>query len=153
MVKTLKNPLQNPYIISVIYLWHSCSWIFFLYLLKARSQLAFYVNLHRTVIGPSATLTGRWRPDIDLRRMLTGFRSFMGFLYINQDMNTNVRLKVLKKYLQSTLVISNSLISNNRLSRRENLVPVLTRRSTNRQQNIVEKEQFLLFSTIFSIYL
>ena len=25
------------------------------------------------VIGPSATLTGRWRPDIDLRRMLTGF--------------------------------------------------------------------------------
>ena len=35
-------------------------------------QLAFYVNLHRAVIGPSATLTGRWRPDIDLRRMLTG---------------------------------------------------------------------------------
>ena len=37
------------------------------------SQLAFYVNLHRAVIGPSATLTGRWRPDIDLRRMLTGY--------------------------------------------------------------------------------
>ena len=36
------------------------------------SQLAFYVNLHRAVIGPSATLTGRWRPDIDLHRMLTG---------------------------------------------------------------------------------
>ena len=36
------------------------------------SQLAFYVKLHRAVIGPSATLTGRWRPDIDLRRMLTG---------------------------------------------------------------------------------
>ena len=36
------------------------------------SQLAFYVNQHRAVIGPSATLTGRWRPDIDLRRMLTG---------------------------------------------------------------------------------
>ena len=35
------------------------------------SQLAFYVNLHRAVIGPSATLTGRRRPDIDLRRMLT----------------------------------------------------------------------------------
>ena len=35
-------------------------------------QLAFYVNLHRAVIGPSATLTGRWRPDKDLRRMLTG---------------------------------------------------------------------------------
>ena len=38
----------------------------------AFAQLAFYVNLHRAVIGPSATLTGRWRPDIDLRRMLTG---------------------------------------------------------------------------------
>ena len=36
------------------------------------AQLAFYVNLHRAVIGPSATLTGRWRPDIDLRKMLTG---------------------------------------------------------------------------------
>ena len=40
------------------------------------SQLAFYVNLHRAVIGPSATLTGRWRPDIDLRRMLTGFKDY-----------------------------------------------------------------------------
>ena len=39
---------------------------------QAKTQLAFYVNLHRAVIGPSATLTGRWRPDIDLRRMLTG---------------------------------------------------------------------------------
>ena len=37
-----------------------------------QTQLAFYVNLHRAVIGPSATLTGRWRPDIDLRRMLSG---------------------------------------------------------------------------------
>ena len=41
-------------------------------LMRGASQLAFYVNLHRAVIGPSATLTGRWRPDIDLRRMLTG---------------------------------------------------------------------------------
>ena len=41
--------------------------------------------------------------------------------------------------IQSTLIISNSLISNNHLSRSENLVPVLTQRSTNRQQNIVEK--------------
>ena len=42
---------------------------------NSASQLAFYVNLHRAVIGPSATLTGRWRPDIDLRRMLTGLIS------------------------------------------------------------------------------
>ena len=44
-------------------------------------------------------------------------------------------------YVQSTLVISNSLISNNRLSRSENLVPVLTHGSTKRQQNIVEKRR------------
>ena len=37
------------------------------------TQLAFYVNLNRAVIGPSATLTGRWRPDIDLCRLLTGY--------------------------------------------------------------------------------
>ena len=43
-----------------------------IYLNSGTPQLAFYVNLHRAVIGPSATLTGRWRPDIDLRRMLTG---------------------------------------------------------------------------------
>ena len=45
-------------------------------------QLAFYVNLHRAVIGPSATLTGRWRPDIDLRRMLTRTYLMPSSLYI-----------------------------------------------------------------------
>ena len=45
------------------------------------SQLAFYANLHRAVIGPSATLTGRWRPDKDLRRMLTGI-AFIVFIVI-----------------------------------------------------------------------
>ena len=60
--------------------------------------------------------------------------------------------------LQSTLVISNSLISNNCLSRSENLVPVLTQGSTNRQQNIVEKRRNCslgafspLFHNIFNI--
>ena len=33
---------------------------------------------------------------------------------------------VLEKEVQSTLVISTSVISNNRLSRTENLIPVLT---------------------------
>ena len=62
--------------------------------------------------------------------------------------------------VQSTLVISNSLILNNRLSRSENLVPVLTQRSTNRQQNIVEKRRNCslgaispLFHNIFNISL
>ena len=62
--------------------------------------------------------------------------------------------------IQSTLVISNSLISNNRLSRSEILVPVITQRSTNRQQNIVEKRRNCslgaispLFHNIFNISL
>ena len=48
------------------------SWYEYSLGVHVRTQLAFYVNLHRAVIGPSATLTGRWRPDIDLCRMLTG---------------------------------------------------------------------------------
>ena len=39
---------------------------------QTTTQLAFYINLQRTVIGPSATLTGRKRPAIDLCRMFTG---------------------------------------------------------------------------------
>ena len=83
------------------------------------------------------------------------------------------------KKIQSTIVISTSVISNNRLSRRKNLVLVITQKSKIRFENIVEKrrncsilwkrgeiapycgkeeklllgEQFLLFSTIFSIYI
>ena len=43
--------------------------------------------------------------------------------------------------IQSTLVISTSLISNNRLSRSENLVPVLTWKSNKRWQIIVGKRR------------
>ena len=43
--------------------------------------------------------------------------------------------------IQSTLVISTAVISNNRLSRRENLVRVLTHKSKIRLQNIVEKRR------------
>ena len=64
------------------------------------------------------------------------------------------------RIIQSTLVISNSLISSNRLSRSENPVPILTERSTNRQQNIVEKRRNCslgaispLFHNIFNIFL
>ena len=64
-----------------------------------------------------------------------------------------------KIFIQSTLVISTSVISNHRLSPRENLVLVLTPKSKIRLQNIVERveiapgEQFLPFSTISSIYI
>ena len=65
-----------------------------------------------------------------------------------------------KVQIQSTLVISTLLISNNRLTRSGNLVPVLTQRSTNRQHNIVEKRRNCslgaispLFHNIFNISL
>ena len=43
--------------------------------------------------------------------------------------------------IQATIVIPILLILNNRLSRSENLVPVLTWKSNNRNQNIVEKRR------------
>ena len=46
-----------------------------------------------------------------------------------------------------------SIISNNHLSRRENLVLVLTLKSKIRLQNIVEKRRNCSFFTIFSIYI
>ena len=60
--------------------------------------------------------------------------------------------------IQSTLVVSTSIFSNNRLSRRENSVLVLTQKSTIRLQNIVEKRRNCscgaispLFHNIFNI--
>ena len=46
------------------------------------AKSAFYVNLYRAVIGPSATLMGRWRPDVDLRRMLAGCCTVMGWILL-----------------------------------------------------------------------
>ena len=54
--------------------------------------------------------------------------------------------------IQSTLVISTWVISINRLSRRENLVLVLTQKSKIRLQNIVEKEEKLLPRSNFSSF-
>ena len=62
-------------------------------------------------------------------------------------------------YVQSTLVILTSVISNNRLSRRKNLVLVITKKSKTsykilwKRGEIAPGEQFLPFSTIFSIYI
>ena len=77
-----------------------------------------------------------------------------------QVAQSSFRMLKLGNQVQSTLLISNSLISNNRLSRNENLVPVLIQRSINRQQNIVEKRRNCslgaispLFHNIFNIYL
>ena len=60
-------------------------------------------------------------------------------------------------YIQSTLVISSSVISNNRLSRRKNLVRLSVKKSGNKilwlREEIAPKDQFLLISTIFSVYI
>ena len=76
------------------------------------------------------------------------------------EKSTKITLKTTpESNIQSTLVISTSVIANKGLSRRENLVLVLTQISKIRLQNIEEKrrncswEQFLPFSTIFSIYI
>ena len=54
--------------------------------------------------------------------------------------------------IQSTLVISTSVISNNRLSRRENLVLVLTQKSKIKIQNIVEKRRNCSWGAISSLF-
>ena len=69
------------------------------------AQLAFYVNLHRAVIGPSATLTGRWRPDIDLRRMLTAWALHFIKMNLIQSTQTCITLFTCEQYLCSLHVL------------------------------------------------
>ena len=83
---------------------------------------------------------------------------FLDYLAILTGFKDKVDTKWTK--LQSTLVISTSVISNHRLSRRENLVLVFTPESKIRLQNIVEKSRNCswgaispLFHNIFNIYL
>ena len=54
--------------------------------------------------------------------------------------------------IQSTLVISTSVISNTRLSRRENLVLVITQISKIRLQNIVEKRRHCSWGAISPLF-
>ena len=56
------------------------------------TQLAFYINLQRAVIGPLATPTGRERPAIDLCSMLTG--KWYSGLYVPRQGKTCIRAYV-----------------------------------------------------------
>ena len=76
------------------------------------SQLAFYVNLHRAVIGPSATLTGRWRPDIDLRRMLTGLMLFTKHIFLFKSWFCILSHMILAVYYGFTLDVCVSVWAN-----------------------------------------
>ena len=58
-----------------------------------------------------------------------------------KDLNVCLSSSIINFEVQSNLFISNSLISNYRLSRSENLVPVLTWNYDNRWQNNVEKRR------------
>ena len=65
-----------------------------------------------------ATISGKSAPLINLRD---------DDIYIDSKITTyNAAVADTASEILSTLVISTSVISNNRLSRRENLVPVLT---------------------------
>ena len=88
----LKYPSTHYLTLAILALFHLCY-----------TQLAFYVNLHRAVIGPSATLTGRWRPDIDLRRMLTGIYHIPYSLQLKQR---DVRTLHFKTDFQSIAVFN-----------------------------------------------
>ena len=51
---------------------------------------------------------------------------FEFYMLIKWIDDISVLLFIMTNSIQSTLIISTSVISNNRLSRRENLIPVLT---------------------------
>ena len=80
-------------------------------------------------------------------------------IVIRHNLDKIYRIFLLKIIIQLTLVISTSLISNNRLSPSENLIPALDEKLITgnkilwKRGEIAPKEQFLLISTIFSIYL
>ena len=119
---------------------------------------SFHISLYQQQSDVTAT-----------RIALSGFRLTRGLITVDSDNHVENYLKEMLAFvfygsnvhtrpenrgrgiIQSTLVISNSLISNNRLSRSENLIPVLTQKSTNRQQNIVEKRSLGEISPLFHI--
>ena len=78
--------------------------------------------------------------------------SIKAFLFIFFIKNSGIKIQVIPNVLQSTLVISTSVISNNRLSRRENLVLVLTQKSKIRLQNIVEKRRNCSWGAISPLF-
>ena len=81
----------------------------------------------------------------------TGLTHEVGFDLWNQ--NERCHEKRCFQDIQSTLVISTSLISNNRLFRTENLVPVFTRKSNNRltkyRSNFSSFPQYFQYSSNF----
>ena len=119
----------------------------------------FMINLHERMLpAPAGTepatswspvrRTSNWATEAGLIR-LRGFASLIKIcsVWINIIIMIILLIMIIQ-IIQLTLVISTSVISNNRLSRSENLVLVLTQRSTNRQQNIVQKRRNCSLGTI-----
>ena len=93
------------------------------------------------------------------RRLLIFLPPMLTFPSCSSRVSPDHPLELSLFNIRSTLVISTSVISNNRLSRRENLVLVLIRKSKIKLQNIVEKRRNCswgaispLFHNIFNIY-
>ena len=110
--------------------------------IKIFVEVSFFRQLkcfpERWHISMARTSLGTWKFVLDM-----GSLNHWGLtLAPCQQVNGHV-FSTFYKIIQSNLVISNSLISNYRLSRSENLVPALAWNY---------EEQFLLFSTIFSVY-
>ena len=79
--------------------------------------------------------------SVDPDKMPHSAASDLGLHCLFRSVCPNIYCYFTVIHVQLTLVVSTSLmlISNNRLSPSENLVPVLTWKSNNRYQNIVEK--------------
>ena len=124
------------------------------YFLSAYIYVTCYMYIRLALTLYNFTFCYRERNHINI------LLSFLSFINLVLVCNACCMANENQNKVQSTLVISNSLISNNRLSRSENLVPVITQRSPNMQQNIVEKRRNCslgaispLFHNIFNISL
>ena len=100
-----------------------------------------------------------YRP-FKLSCILGSYRILIFSLEPANSFGISVAVSVRLFALQSSLVISALLISKNHISRSANLVPVFNMEKLTTGNNILwkrgeiaPKELFLLFSTIFSIYL
>ena len=85
-----------------------------------------------------------------LRTISVEYWQHIGYQTVRLWIKSTIKMYI--RTIQSILVISTSLISNNRIYRSENLVPVLTLRSTNRQKNIVEKRRNCPFGAISPLF-
>ena len=130
-------------------------WFHIIIIRKTTPQKYVFLYCFRKISRVSPPLNSPTTYEI-INVLKTDNKQRIKILKIEKENNNTTTLK---SHIQSTLVISTSVISSNRLSRGENLVPVLRWKSITRQQilwmrgKIAPQEQFLPFPTIFSKYI